>query len=132
MPQERVELIAAAMAAIRDGDRRRAAALFAPGAEWHNTSVYPGPPVYVGSDAIIDFWNTLVEDFDMAGNEIERVAELDRHVVVGFHQWGCGRLSGAPIDVHYAAIFELVADRIARVDIYGDFTRALEAAGLRE
>jgi Bacterial regulatory proteins, tetR family len=27
-----------------------------PGAEWHNTSAFPGPLVCVGIDAILDFW----------------------------------------------------------------------------
>jgi hypothetical protein len=40
-----MDVVRAAAVAIRDCDRRVAPALFTPGAEWHNTSVFPGPPV---------------------------------------------------------------------------------------
>ena len=53
MSQENMEVVRAAVVAIRDCDRRLAPALFTHGAEWHNTSVFPGPPVCVGLDAIV-------------------------------------------------------------------------------
>ena len=84
----------AALMAIGDRDHRLAAALFTPGAEWHNTSVFPGPRVCVGPDAIVHFLETLHEDFEVAGMEIEPISDGDGRVVVGLHQWGTGRLSG--------------------------------------
>jgi hypothetical protein len=42
------------------------------------------------------------------------------------------RGSGAPVDVRWAAIFEVVDQRIVRVDVHGKYAKALEAAGLRE
>ncbi len=132
MSQENVEIVRAALTAVRDRDRRTAAAVFAPDAEWHNTTAFPGPRVCVGPDAIIDFWVTLVEDVAAEGNEIEQVREFDGRVVVGFHQWGSGRRSGAPFDVRYAAIFEFVDQRIVRVFVHGHYAKALEAAGLAE
>jgi hypothetical protein len=63
--------VPAALMAIGDRDHRLAAALFTPGAEWHNTSVFPGPRVCVGPDAIVHFLETLHEDFEVAGMEIE-------------------------------------------------------------
>jgi ketosteroid isomerase-like protein len=132
MSQQNMEVVRAAVIAIGDGDHRSAAALFTPGAEWHNTSVFPGPPACLGRDAIVRFWETLREDFEVAGMEIEQIANVDGRVVAGFHQWGTGRLSGAPFDVHFAAIFEVVDQRIVRVDIHGSYAKALEAAGLFE
>jgi ketosteroid isomerase-like protein len=130
MSQENVGLVRAVVIAIGDCDRRLAAALFTPGAEWHNTSVFPGPRVCVGPVAIVSFWETFRDDFDVAGMEIEQIADVDGHVVVGFHQWGTGRLSGAPFDERFAAIFEVVDRRIVRVDIHGSYTKALDAVGL--
>ena len=94
MSQANVGLVRAVVIAIGDCDRRLAAALFTPGAEWHNTSVFPGPRVCVGPDAIVHFLETLHEDFEVAGMEIERISDVDGRVVVGLHQWGTGRLSG--------------------------------------
>ena len=124
-----VEIVRAALRAVRDRDRRAAGAVFSPEAEWHNTSAFPGPRVCVGPDAIVDFWITLVEDFEPFGDEIEQVVETDGRVVVGFRQWGRGRNSGVPFEVRYAAVFELTDQRIVRVDVHGHYAKALEAAG---
>jgi ketosteroid isomerase-like protein len=132
MSQQNTEVVRAALTAINDRDRRLAASLFTPGAVWHNTSVFPGPRVCVGLDAIVHFWETLLEDFEVAGTEIEQISDVDGRVVAGFHQWGTGRLSGAPFDQRFAAIFEVVDQRIVRVDIHGEYAKALEAVGLRE
>ena len=132
MSQENMEVVRAAVVAIRDCDRRLAPALFTRGAEWHNTSVFPGPPVCVGLDAIVQFWETIHEDFDVAGMEIEQTSEIDGRIVAGFHQWGIGRISGAPFDERFAAIFEFVDQRIVRVDIHGSYAKALQAVRLRE
>jgi SnoaL-like domain len=106
MSQANVGLVRAVVIAIGDCDHRVAAALFTPGAEWHNTSVSPGPQVCVGPDAIVSLWETFRDDFDVAGIEIEQIADVDGHIVAGFHQWGTGRLSGAPFDERFAAIFK--------------------------
>jgi ketosteroid isomerase-like protein len=132
MSQQDMEVVRAAVVAIRDCDRRLAPALFTPDAEWHNTAAFPGPPVCVGVEAIVDFWEAIREDFDVAGMEIEQVSDADGRIVAGFHQWGTGRMSGAPFDEHFAAIFELVEQRIVRVDIHGSYAKALAAAGLSE
>jgi ketosteroid isomerase-like protein len=132
MAQENLEIVRAAFRAARDLDRRAAAAVFAPDAEWHNTTEFPGPRVCIGPDAIIDFWITLVEDVATEGNEIEQVREVDGRVVVALHQWGCARRSGVPFDVRYAAIFEIVDRRIARVFVHGHYAKALAAVGLSE
>lgn len=131
MPQENVEIVRAALTALRDLDRHAAAALFTPDAEWHNTSVFPGTRVCVGADAIVDFWATLSEGFEIAG-EIEQVLDAEGRVVLGLHRWGTGRQSGVPFDVRYAAIFQLRDERIFRVSIHGSYADALHAAGLAE
>jgi ketosteroid isomerase-like protein len=132
MSQQNVEAVYQALTAMRDFDYRQAAIVFSPDAEWHNTSVFPGPTVRVGPDAILRFWGTLAEEFDEEHSEIEQMSEVGDHVVVGFRWRGSGRQSGTPIDVRWGADFELVDRRIVRVDIYGDYAIALEAVGLRE
>jgi ketosteroid isomerase-like protein len=132
MSQQNVEVVDAALRALGDLDRGQAAILFAPEAEWHNTSAFPGPSVCVGPDQIVDFWAGLSEGFGSGGTEIEQITDLDRQVVVGIRSWGSGRLSGAPMDVQYAAIFELVDQRIIRVRVHGSYRKALEAVGPSE
>ena len=127
MSHENVEIVSAALRALGRLDRGQAAILFAPEAEWHNTSEFPGPSVCVGPDEIVDFWAGLVEGFGGGGNEIEQITEIDRQVVVGMRSWGSGRQSGAPVDVRYAAIFELVDQRITCVRVHGDYHEALDA-----
>jgi ketosteroid isomerase-like protein len=132
MSQENVEIVNAALRALGRLDRDQAAILFAPEAEWHNTSAFPGPSVCVGPHQIVDFWAGMSEGFGGGGNEIEQITDVDGQVVVGIRSWGSGRLSGAPVDVRYGATFELVDRRITLVRVHGDYNEALEAVGLSE
>lgn len=132
MSQENVAVVYRALSAMADLDHRQAAIHFAPDAEWHNTSAFPGPRVCIGPDAILEFYEALAEEFPEGGMEIQQVSEGGDLVVIGIHHWGSGRASGAPIDVRFGAIFEVVDQRIVRVDIHGHYTKALNAAGLRE
>jgi ketosteroid isomerase-like protein len=126
-----LNVVQQAIEAISSGDRRKAEELFDPNAEWHNTSAFPGERVWTGPQAIIAFWQMLIEDFSEEGMEIERHLERERWVVVGLHSWGQGKASGAPVDVRWAAIFELHEKRLTRVDVYGDYAKAVEAAASR-
>jgi ketosteroid isomerase-like protein len=132
MSQESVAVVYQTLSAMMNVDHRQAAVNFAPDAEWHNTSAFPGARVCVGPDAILRFWEALVEAFAEGDAEIEQVSEGGDLVVISVHHWGSGRASGAPIDVRYGAIFEVVDQRIVRVDIHGDYATALEVAGLPE
>jgi ketosteroid isomerase-like protein len=132
MSQQNVAIVYGALSAMTDLDHQRAAVHFAPDAEWHNTSAFPGPRVCVGPDAILEFYEALIEEFPEGGMEIEQVSEGGDLVVICIHHWGSGRASGAPIDVRFGAIFEVVDQRIVRVDIHGHYAKALKAAGLGE
>jgi ketosteroid isomerase-like protein len=132
MSRENVAVVYRALSAMADFDHGRAAAHFAPDAEWHNTSAFPGPRVCVGPDAILEFYEALIEEFPEGGMEIEQVSEGGGLVVMAIRHWGSGRSSGAPVDVRFGAIFEVVDQRIVRVDIHGAYAKALNVAGLRE
>jgi ketosteroid isomerase-like protein len=132
MPQENVEVVYRALSAMEAFDHRQMAVFFPPDTEWHNTSAFPGPRVCVGPDAIMGFWEAIAAEFRERGGEIEQVSDVGGRVVVGFHSWGSGRASGAPIDARWAAIFEVADERIVRVDVQGDYAKALKAAALPE
>jgi ketosteroid isomerase-like protein len=130
MAQSNGETVRVAFAAIHRGDYQAAADHFHADAEWHNTPIFPGERAVSGPPAIMEFWRALMEDFDAAGLEIERLAESGDRVVAEVHTWGQGSASGVPIDVRWGMCVRLRDDRVARVDIHGDYARALEAANL--
>jgi hypothetical protein len=45
---------------------------------------------------------------------------------------GRGNASGVPVDVRWAAAFRVSDGKISRVDVHGDWAKALEAVGLEE
>ena len=116
------------MQAIHDRDLEAVHRLFAPTATWHNTSVFPDERVIEGPDRILDFFDAIMEGLDETAYAVERVAEAAGGVVVGFHTQGTGRASGVPLDVHWAVVVHVRDERISRIDVYGSFERALEAA----
>jgi ketosteroid isomerase-like protein len=122
MSQGNSEMVRRAFDAIDRGDYADA--------EWHNTSAFPGDREVLGPPAIMDFWRTLLAEFDSGGMEVERLAESGDSVVADVHSWGRGSASRVPVDVHWGVAVRLRDGRIARVDVYGDYARALEAAKL--
>jgi len=109
-----------------------AAAALDPAAEWHNTSSFPGPTVCSGRDEIVDLWRSLFDDFAVGRTEIEDIRVSGDAVVVLIHNWGRGRVSGAPIDTRWGSVWHLRDGRIVRVDVFGDYGNALAAAGLAD
>ena len=117
-----------------DALRRRAhddAAAFAEDAVWQNTASFPGPATCAGREAIAAFWDGLIEDFDEDAGEqrIERAAEAGGAVVVELHSVGRGRASDVPVDVRWAAAVTVADGAIRRVEVHGDWSKALAAAG---
>ena len=127
MVEPALDLARQALKVMDSYDEEHAAELFHPDAEWHNTSVFPGERVWRGPDGILAFWRTLGEDFDEAGRVIEHEAVRGSRAILGLRSWGRGRVSGAAVDVHWGAVFHVRDGRIARVDVYGSYERALES-----
>jgi ketosteroid isomerase-like protein len=132
--EQNVEIVRRAFDAVRHIDHEGAAQGFHADAMWHNTAEFPGQRVCVGPEAIIDFWKTLMESFEERGSmmEIERVVEGEDSVVVGVHSVARGKASGIPLDFHWSAAFHVRDGKISRVDVHGDWAKALNAAGLAE
>ena len=141
MSEESTTLVRRALEAVIRRDYREVSDCFRPDAEWHNTRHFPGPLTCVGPRAIIDFWTTLVESFDVrdpvspvgrGGTNIEQIAAGHECVVVGLHSVAWGKGSGTPLDLHWAAIFSVTAGKISRVDVHGDWKKALRVAGVKD
>lgn len=129
MSQENIEVVRHTFDALVRQAYPEAARGFRDDAVWQNTAAFPGPRRCVGPEAIIDFWVTLSEDFDESAGDIERLLEREDAVVIGVHSSGRGRTSGAPIDVRWAAVFEVRDAQIAHVEVHGDWSKALKAVG---
>ena len=108
-----------------------AAGVLSEDAEWHNTAGFPGPTVCRGRADIARFWRELFETYaEMPDRRVERVEHADGVVVTEQHGRATGRSSGVPVDIRWAHVFHLRAGEIARVETYGQYERALAAAGL--
>jgi ketosteroid isomerase-like protein len=112
------------------GDDEHATRGFQEDAVWHNTSVSPDPSICVGPQAILNFWATLKETFQESQTDVEQVVEGGDAVVLSLHSVGRGHASGVPVDVRWAAAFRVIDGKISRVDVHGDWAKALEAVGL--
>ena len=131
MSQENVQVVRGTFDAMRRRDHRAAARGFHADAVWHNTTEFPGPRSCVGRDAIMEFWKGMLDPFD-GDTSVERLIEGEDTVVLGLHSVGRGKASGVPIDVHWSAAFHLREGKISRVDVHGDWAKALHAAGMTE
>ena len=131
MSQVNVEIAKRVIDAFNRCDYEKALHGFHADAVWHNTAEFPGQRICVGSEAIIDFWETLMESFEESGSmDVERAVEGEDTVVLWVHSVGEGKASGVPLDFHWGAAFRVRDGKISRVDVHGDWAKALEAVGL--
>ena len=129
MSQANVDAVRRMFEASWQGDLAEAESLFSDDVVWHNTRAFPGRRTIVGPKAIFAFWQELFESFE-GQMEIEQARAGEDRVVLGLRSRGQGTGSGIPLDFRWALIFALRGGKVTRVDVRGDFTRALEAAGL--
>ena len=133
MSRKNLDTVGRVLDAFRDLDYDRAAAEFAADAEWHNTDSFPGQKVCCGPDEIKAFWRSLSDVFALGRNaEVGRIVEHEDMVVTETHSRGRGKASGAPVQARWGTVFQLRDGKIIRVQICGNFEKALKAAGLRE
>jgi ketosteroid isomerase-like protein len=130
MSQDNVEIVRSTFDAMLRGDDEDATRGFQVDAVWHNTSVFPGPSICVGPQAILNFWATLTEAFQESQTDVEQVVASGDTVVLSLHSVGRGNASGVPVDVRWGAAFRVINGQISRVDVHGDWAKALEAVGL--
>jgi ketosteroid isomerase-like protein len=78
----------------------------------------------------MEFSTTMFEDFD-GTQEVERLVEGEKKVVIGVHSVG-RTTTGIPVDFRWAAVVQRRDGKIGRVDVHGDWSKALAPAGLSE
>jgi ketosteroid isomerase-like protein len=129
--QENVEVVRRTFDAIFSRAFQRAATGFHHDAVWHNTREFPGPSICVGPQAIAEFWETLMESFD-GETSVEQIIDGEQGVALGAHTVGRGTTSGVPLDVRWGIAARVATGKISRVDVYGNWAKALKAVGLEE
>lgn len=85
-----------------------------------------------GPDEVKRFWQGLDETFEELRLEPQEFLDAGDHVATRLRYYGRGKGSGAEVEeemYHQVATFQ--DGRIVRLEYFGDWGQALEAAGLR-
>ena len=87
----------------------------------------------MGSQAIVDFWEALVEQFEDQSREIERLVERDdRLLSSACTRWRGEEPAGYRSTCAGVLPSTCASGKISRVDISGQLDEALKAVGLEE
>jgi ketosteroid isomerase-like protein len=131
MSDENVDKARDFIAAYNRRDFDAAVENFDPGIEW----VLPerqSSDSCQGPGAIRRFWEGIDETFDELRLEPQEFVDAGDHVATRLRHYGRGKRSGVVIDeemYHQVATFR--DGRMVRIEYFGEWSEALEAAGLR-
>jgi ketosteroid isomerase-like protein len=132
MSQENVDKARDFIAAYNRRDFEAAVESFDPEIDW----VLPARQSYDscrGPDEIRRFWEGLDETFEELRLEPQEFVDAGDHVATRLRHHGRGKESGIEIDeemYHQVATFR--AGKMVRLEYFGSWSEALQAAGLRE
>ena len=132
MSGENVEIVRNGFEAWDRHDYEAAASHFSPDVEIDVTDRVLNPAIYSGLDGAMRFRDEIAETWDEFHVEIEDVVSAGDEVVVLVRSSGLGRASGAQVDSRAAWVAAVREQRITRLRLYRDRSRALAAVGLRE
>ena len=132
MSQEKVELVRSIFAAWERGD-------FSAGRERLDQHVvfvsapdFPAFGAYLGLDAVANFMEDFLRQWEWTTFEAERLRVFGDTVVVDVVQRGKGRTSGAESSVRFFMLFSFRGEKVIRYETVMHEAEALEAVGLSE
>ncbi|MFL5865603.1 MAG: nuclear transport factor 2 family protein [Thermoleophilaceae bacterium] len=131
MSQENVEVVRQLIAALNERDVDRYLSLCTAEIEIGN----PGTPLEGptrGPEGVREYFARIEEASTTFRVEVERIHTVGRDRVLVFGQLKVVTSGGAAFDQLITNVYELIAGKLHRVDVYFDREEALEAAGLRE
>jgi ketosteroid isomerase-like protein len=128
MSHQNVQLVRAAIDAIRGGDVEAALSYFSEDVVWY--PLVAGP--YHGREGIVKQWAVWIEEFDEYWFKAGDVMDAGDEVVLIWRHGGVGRSSGIAIEDDGATLFGIENGQISTARVYSARDEALEAAGLRE
>jgi ketosteroid isomerase-like protein len=85
---------------------------------------------YEGPEGVLRFIRDWIESFEDFSLVTEEFTDAGDRVLVRTLQRARGRGSGVPVEDHFWLVHRLRDGKIDRIDLYGDETQAVEAAGL--
>jgi ketosteroid isomerase-like protein len=132
MSQANVQIVRNGFEAWDRHDYEAAASHFSPDVEIDVTDRVLNPAIYSGLDGAMRFRDEIAETWDEFHVEIEDVVAAGDEVVVLVRSSGLGRASGAQVDSRAAWVAAVREQRITRLRLYRDRSRALAAVGLSE
>ena len=132
MSRENVEIVRDGFEAWDRHDYEAAASHFSADVEIDVSDRVLNPAVYNGLDGAMRFRDEIAETWDEFHVEIEEVVSAGDEVVVLVRSSGLGRASGAQVDSRAAWVAAVREQRITRLRLYRDRSRALAAVGLGE
>ena len=132
MSRENVEIVRNGFEAWDRHDYEAAASHFSPDVEIDVTDRVLNPAIYSGLDGAMRFRDEIAETWDEFHVEIEDLVSAGDEVVVLVRSSGLGRASGAQVDSRAAWVAAVREQRITRLRLYRDRSRALAAVGLGE
>ena len=130
MSQENVEIVERAMAAYSGGEPLEE--LFDPAIEVWESPELPGEFVGKGYANLARSRRVLLDLFEEWSIELKEVFDLDERVLVLVTFRLKGKGSGIPVERPLAYLVTLREGKIIEWGLFGDRSKALEAAGLSE
>jgi ketosteroid isomerase-like protein len=132
MSQEKVERFRRWMDAWNRGDLDGWLAGFAPEAEWHTTGRFADRGVYRGRAELERYWADQREDMEALSRSFSDVRAVGDRMFAAGTMRGRGKRSKAGVEQAFWYAVTFRDGLVVRVEVYGDPTQALEAAGLSE
>ena len=133
MSQENVEIARRGLEALKRGDLDAWSEAFDPAIEWEETaSLGPDAAVYRGVASVkeaVENWLGMWIDYEI---EAHRYVDADDGVVVLSTERGHGRDSGVAVERELGMVHTFRDGKVVRSRLFGSWSEALEAAGLRE
>jgi ketosteroid isomerase-like protein len=100
--------------------------------EWDYVGAFPEAVTYRGPEEVGEFLHGWAGGFDDFGYEADETIDAGDCVVVGLHQWGRGKETGARVESRTWQVFSFRDGKVTRCRGYATKAEALEAAGLSE
>ena len=130
MSQGNEKIVRKAYAAWNSADMDAMLGFLHPQSEYVATGLFPGlAPVYRGHAGFRDFWRDFRETWESLRIEIEDVHDIEEQVVALLTFKARSR-DGLEVDRPFANVWTFEDGLAVRVHAYGDWSDALQAAGL--
>ena len=131
MSGENAAVVRAGFEAWTAGDMDALRETFDPGVTWRPPEGWPEPGPFVGREAVMRWFEQLLEAYDDYVTElIGDLIEATDRVVVSQVWHGAGR--GPEADIESTGVFTVRNGRVIDVVVFWDRDEALQAAGLSE